>query len=144
MKFLIAIEPGTDTTAYGVVVPDLPGCFSAGDTLEEAFDNAREAIDAHCEILAEDSQHLPAPAAMAVHQANPDFVGWVWAMVDVPVESYWGQQKKSTLRFPDARCDALTNTRVPTDKPAAGFWQRQRGRQCADSARRTISSFYKV
>ena len=34
MKFLIAIEPGTPGTAYGVVVPDLPGCFSAGDTLE--------------------------------------------------------------------------------------------------------------
>lgn len=100
MKFLIAIEPGTDTTAYGVVVPDLPGCFSAGDTLEQAFDNAREAIDAHCEILAEDSQHLPAPAAMAVHQANPDFVGWVWAMVDVPVESYWGPAEKVNITIP--------------------------------------------
>jgi predicted RNase H-like HicB family nuclease len=54
MKFLIAIEPGTATTAHGVVVPDLPGCFSAGDTLEEAFDNAREAIELHCQTLAED------------------------------------------------------------------------------------------
>ena len=68
MKFLIAIEPGTVTTAYGVVVPDLPGCFSAGDTLEEAFDNAREAIDAHCEVLAEDGQDVPLPAAMAPPQ----------------------------------------------------------------------------
>ena len=87
MKFLIAIEPGTGTTAYGVVVPDLPGCFSAGDTLEEAFDNAREAIDAHCEFLAEDGQDVPLPAAMAAHQANLDYAGWVWAMVDVAVES---------------------------------------------------------
>lgn len=44
MKFLIAIEPGSEHTAYGVTVPDLPGCFSAGDTLEEALDNTREAI----------------------------------------------------------------------------------------------------
>lgn len=36
MKFLVAIEPGSDVTAWGVFVPDLPGCFSAGDTLEEA------------------------------------------------------------------------------------------------------------
>ncbi len=49
MKFPIAIEPGSDTTAWGVVVPDLPGCFSAGDTAEEAFANAAEAIDAMCE-----------------------------------------------------------------------------------------------
>ena len=44
MKYPIAIEPGDDHTAFGVVVPDLPGCFSAGDTLDEAIDNAREAI----------------------------------------------------------------------------------------------------
>ena len=100
MKFLIAIEPGTDTTAYGVVVPDLPGSFSAGDSLEQAFDNAREAIDAHCEILAEDGQPLPAPLAMAVHQANSDFAGWVWAMVDVPVESYWGPAEKVNITLP--------------------------------------------
>ena len=100
MKFLIAIEPGTVTTAYGVVVPDLPGCFSAGDTLEEAFDNAREAIDAHCEFLAEDGQDVPLPAAMAVHQSNLDYAGWVWAMVDVAVESYWGPAEKVNITLP--------------------------------------------
>lgn len=40
MRYPIAIEPGDDTHAYGVVVPDLPGYFSAGDTLEEAITNA--------------------------------------------------------------------------------------------------------
>lgn len=44
MKFPIAIEAGTDTSAFGVVVPDLPGCFSAGDALDEAYANAVEAI----------------------------------------------------------------------------------------------------
>ena len=33
MKFFIAIEQGDDDHAFGVVAPDLPGCFSAGDTL---------------------------------------------------------------------------------------------------------------
>jgi predicted RNase H-like HicB family nuclease len=100
MKFLIAIEPATDTTAYGVVVPDLPGCFSAGDTLEEAFDNAREAIDAHCEFLAEDGRDVPLPAAMAAHQSNLDYAGWVWAMEDVAVESYWGPAEKVNITLP--------------------------------------------
>jgi HicB_like antitoxin of bacterial toxin-antitoxin system len=27
MRYPIAIERGTETAAYGVVVPDLPGCF---------------------------------------------------------------------------------------------------------------------
>ena len=35
----IAIETGTDTKAFGVVVPDLPGCFSAGDTRDYARGN---------------------------------------------------------------------------------------------------------
>lgn len=100
MKFLIAIEPGTEATAYGVVVPDLPGCFSAGDTLEQAFDNAREAIDAHCEFLAEDGQDLPLAAPMAKHQKNPDFSAWIWAMVDVAVEGYWGPAEKVNITLP--------------------------------------------
>ena len=36
MRYAVTVEPGSQNTAWGVVVPDLPGCFSAGDTLEEA------------------------------------------------------------------------------------------------------------
>ena len=100
MKFLIAIEPGTETTAFGVVVPDLPGCFSAGDRLEEAFDNAREAIETHCEMLAEDGGDMPQSKPMAAHQAAPDLAGWVWAMVDVPVERYFGPAEKINITVP--------------------------------------------
>jgi predicted RNase H-like HicB family nuclease len=31
-------------SAYGVTIPDLPGCFSTGDTIEEAIINGLEAI----------------------------------------------------------------------------------------------------
>lgn len=71
MKFATAIEAGTKDTAFGVVVPDLPGCFSAGDTVEEAFDKAREAIDTHCEMLAEDEADLPTPRPLSDWQADP-------------------------------------------------------------------------
>ena len=46
MRYPIAIEPDTDTTAFGVIVPDLPGCFSARDTLDEAITEAEEAASA--------------------------------------------------------------------------------------------------
>ena len=49
MRYPVAIEPGTETEAFGVVVPDLPGCFSAGDTMEEAMAEAEEAIAAWIE-----------------------------------------------------------------------------------------------
>ena len=46
MRYPVAIEPGSKTTAFGVVVPDLPGCFSAGDTLDDAMAGAEEAAAA--------------------------------------------------------------------------------------------------
>lgn len=53
MLYPIAIEPGDETHAFGVIVPDIPGCHSAGDTLEEAYANAKEAIKGHLELLVE-------------------------------------------------------------------------------------------
>lgn len=100
MKLLIAIEPGTATTAYGVVVPDLPGCFAAGDTLEEAFDNAREAIELHCQTLAEDGGELPVARPMAEHRADPDFTGWIWAVVEAPVARHFGPAEKINITVP--------------------------------------------
>ncbi|MBE7420739.1 MAG: type II toxin-antitoxin system HicB family antitoxin [Ideonella sp.] len=100
MKFLIAIEPGDENTAFGVVVPDLPGCFSAGDTLEEAFDNAREAIEAHCQLLAADGGAMPVLRPMAEHQADADLSGWVWAMVEAPVERFFGPAEKINITVP--------------------------------------------
>ena len=44
MRFPIVIHKD-ETSAYGVTVPDLPGCFSAGDTPEDAIVSAQEAIE---------------------------------------------------------------------------------------------------
>lgn len=100
MKFIIAIEPGTDTTAFGVVVPDLPGCFSAGDTLDKAVDNAREAIDLWCETVIEDGGDIPPAKTLTEHQADKDFAGWIWAVVEVPVERYFGPAEKLNITLP--------------------------------------------
>ena len=100
MKFLIAIESGTETTAFGVVVPDLPGCFSAGDTLEETCDNAAAAIEAHCELLAEEGHDMPQPKPMQTHQQSTEFIGWTWAVVEVPVEAFWGPAEKINITLP--------------------------------------------
>jgi predicted RNase H-like HicB family nuclease len=100
MKFIIAIEPATANTSFGVVVPDLPGCFSAGDTLDEAVSNAHEAIDLWCETILEDGKDVPIGKSIAVHQADPEFAGWVWAVVDVPVEKYLGPAEKINITVP--------------------------------------------
>lgn len=84
MRYPIAIEPGTDTAAWGVVVPDLPGCFSAGDTLEEAMIEAENAITGWIETALDAGQDIPAPSHIeALRAANPDFEGWLWALVKI-------------------------------------------------------------
>lgn len=84
MRYPIAIEPGSDTTAWGVVVPDLPGCFSAGDTLEESMVQAEEAITAWIEATMDAGDDIPAPSSIDALRANhPEFEGWLWALVKV-------------------------------------------------------------
>jgi predicted RNase H-like HicB family nuclease len=45
---------------YTVLVPLLPGCVSYGETIEQATENAREAIELHLENLAAHRQRIPA------------------------------------------------------------------------------------
>lgn len=59
MRYPIAVETGGAKHAYGVVVPELPGCFSAGDTLDEALNNSREAILLPLEGLLDDGKSFP-------------------------------------------------------------------------------------
>ena len=51
MKFTVVLEP-TEEGGYNVRVPALDGCFTQGDTEEEAIKNAKEAILCYLEGLA--------------------------------------------------------------------------------------------
>lgn len=83
MRYPISIEIGSDNTAYGVVVPDLPGCFSAGDTLDEAVINAEEAIIAWIETALDAGQEIPRPSTLETIRALPDYHDWAFGLVTV-------------------------------------------------------------
>jgi antitoxin HicB len=44
---------------YSVSVPSLPGCFSQGETIEEAIMNIREAIELYIESMVEHGEAVP-------------------------------------------------------------------------------------
>jgi predicted RNase H-like HicB family nuclease len=44
---------------YVIEVPSLPGCVSQGDTLDEALENIKEAIELYIEVLQEDGRPVP-------------------------------------------------------------------------------------
>lgn len=81
MRYPIAIESGTDTTAFGIVVPDLPGCFSAGDTLDEAMAGAEEAAAAWVDTALDAGQAIPAPTSLDAIRRRPDYAGWTFGVI---------------------------------------------------------------
>lgn len=123
MKFPIAIELGNDTQAYGVEFPDVPGYFSAGDTLDEAILNAHEALAGYMEFLFEEGDAVPEPGSIGQHQQNPDYADRVWAFVDVDLTPYLGKSQKINVTLPDLlikRIDAMVSVN-PRYKSRSGF-----------------------
>ena len=59
MKYAVVIERGP--TSYGASVPDLPGCFAVGDTLDEVERLIEEAIASHLSLLKAEGKPIPPP-----------------------------------------------------------------------------------
>lgn len=99
MRFPVVLHTD-DGAHYGVTVPDLPGCFSAGDSIEDALTSVLGAIDLHLEGLVEDGGDVPYPSSISQHQANPDYADGVWALVDVDVSRFDGKAEKINITVP--------------------------------------------
>lgn len=100
MRYVVAIEPGDTEHTYGVVVPDLPGCFSAGDTLDEALANAREAILLHLEGLLEEGQPVPSGKPLEEHRRERRHRGWTWAVVEVDLSEIDDHTERVNITLP--------------------------------------------
>ena len=56
MKYKVVLQPSEE--GYAVSCPTLPGCWSQGDTEEEALANISEAIQEYLEVVEEQTQGL--------------------------------------------------------------------------------------
>ncbi len=63
MHYVAVIEKEADS-AFGVWFPDVEGCFSAGETIEEAAGNAAAALRQHVEAIESAGQRVPAARAL--------------------------------------------------------------------------------
>ena len=81
MRYPIAIEPGMETTAFGVIIPDLPGGFSAGDTLDEALVGAEKAATAWIDAALDARSSIPPPSHFDSVRNTPAYAGWVFGMI---------------------------------------------------------------
>lgn len=100
MRYPIVIERGDDTHAYGVVVPDLPGCFSAGDTLDEAYVMAKEAVEGWLECAIDDGEAIPEPSSMESVAKIDEYQGWILGTVDVDLSKLSDKSERVNITLP--------------------------------------------
>ncbi len=100
MRYPVVIhkDPKSD---YGVTVPDLPGCFSAGSTIDEALSGAVEAIELHLEGMLADHEPIPQPQGVEKHRRSRQWAKGVWALVTVDPSKLGGKAKRVNVTLPE-------------------------------------------
>lgn len=117
MRYPVAIEAGTEGTAYGVVVPDLPGCFSAGDTLDEALANAEEAAAAWIDAALDEGAAIPQPSPLERVRQSPEFAGWNFGVITIDPAALDDKAERVNITLPRRvlhRLDALAKAKGET------------------------------
>lgn len=85
-----------DEDSYWAEFPDLEGCQTFGDTLEETLTNAREALSGYCAVLLE--QHRKLPASSSVQAIPTDSQSFVTLVDAKPADKQ--KSVKKTLSIP--------------------------------------------
>jgi len=73
MAQYIAIIDEADPDAVSLWFPDLPGCISGGDDVDEALESAPEALAFYAEELIAEGRRLPLPRTLDELKADPEF-----------------------------------------------------------------------
>ena len=83
------VEDAGPDRAVGVWFPDLPGCTSAGDDIDQALRNAPEALQLYSESL--EGKPLPRPRTLTELKADPEVADQVKAhmvaLIELPVHA---------------------------------------------------------
>ncbi len=117
MEMPIAIQKDANSV-YGVTVPDVPGCYSWGDTIDDAIKNAKEAIYLHYEVMAESGDAVTIKASKIEDLAtNEEFIGAIWALVDVDASKFDSKPERINIsipRFVLRKIDSFTESKHET------------------------------
>ena len=89
--YVAIVEEGGADKAIGIWFPDLPGCFSGGDDLDEALRNAPDAIGLYADSLADEGRSLPFPRSLSEIRRDPnvaeDIKNYMVALVAAPAHA---------------------------------------------------------
>jgi predicted RNase H-like HicB family nuclease len=106
---------------FGVFFPDLPGCTSAGTTLQEAVRNAEAALQAHIDLASEHGETVPDPSELDAVGPEPDVVEAARVLVraDVP-----GRSARVNITLPGDLLAAVDRYAARTGHTRSGTLER--------------------
>lgn len=111
MKLIYPAVFHEDSDGVWAEFPDLQGCQSYGETIQEVLDGAREALEGYCVTLLEEKRKLP--AASDIKTIKPGKNAFV-SLVETDLTTHFAKQKsvKKTLTIPAWMNDYAVENRL--------------------------------
>lgn len=102
MRYPIIIEIGDENTAWGVIVPDFHGCFSAGDSFDEALENVIEAMTLWVEEWRDAGNKIPPASSLESLQKNADYKdgNFIWGFTNFDVSLFNDKVERVNITLP--------------------------------------------
>lgn len=120
MRYAIFIEKDSSSD-YGVTVPDLPGCFSAGSTIDEAIANAQEAILTHIEGMFMDNETIPTTSLIETLKQKHKNRGYIWALCDIDTSKLSENIKRVNITIPERLLTKIDTYAKDEGETRSGF-----------------------
>lgn len=116
--FFPAIIEGGDEPGYSVFFPDLPGCTSAGDTIDDAARHAEEALRGHIGLMLRDGEPIPTQRPLDAIEHDPEVVevGRILVRVEVP-----GRALRINISMDDGLVEAVDRAAAARGMSRSGF-----------------------
>ncbi len=91
-----------ENDAYNISFPDLPGCFTYGHTIEEAYNMAKEALELHLYGMEDDGDNIPVPTAAELIKIEDEFsfITLIEAYMPLVRNQMLNKAVKKTLTIP--------------------------------------------
>lgn len=101
--FALAIFKDADNPTYGVVVPDVPGCYPCGDSIEAAIEDSKSAIKAHIEFMLENDLEIDlATRPIEELRTDPDYADAVaWGIAEIDESALSAKQTRFNVSWPE-------------------------------------------
>lgn len=112
-------------SVYGVNVPDIEGCHSWGETIDDAMKNARDAIYSHIETLLELGEDVVIKnSSVEELSKNPDYAGGLWALVDIDLTKIDKKPERINISMPSFILNKIDSYVATRHETRSGFLAR--------------------